>query len=221
MGGFTIDRSKTVHVPFRGFPGPTNVADRLRECEKADDERVGVKKITPIRRSRFTEVGLDDDTIERVDVGSLGVPAVMGHSLSSRNTWSETPRAMPTSRVPGEKREIDEPRNASRAAKIVKTGRSLLATANTPPTAFSTIPRVALLVFLIAVVVPTFVYSGRLQNNIHIVNGNGADAGVIRGSELVDNGSRIEGRANSPTSVCTRWSHMSIFQPTLRMIDHC
>jgi hypothetical protein len=35
---------------------------------------------------------------------------------------------------------------------------------------------------------------------------------VIRASELVENGSVIEGRQNSPTSICTRWSHQSRFQ---------
>jgi hypothetical protein len=38
------------------------------------------------------------------------------------------------------------------------------------------------------------------------VNISGADAGMIREAELVDNASAIEGRQNSPTSVCTRWA---------------
>jgi hypothetical protein len=59
---------------------------------------------------------------------------------------------------------------------------------------------------LIAVVVPGFRYGGEGKINI-----NGADAGVIREAELVDNASAIEGRQNSPTAVCTRWSEQSMF----------
>ncbi|ESZ97041.1 hypothetical protein SBOR_2586 [Sclerotinia borealis F-4128] len=210
MGGFTIDRSKTVHVPFRGFAGPTSVADKLRECEKADAERVSGKKIKTVRKSRFREEGLDDEVIERVDVGSLGGgPVVIGNGLKSRSTWSGTSTAITASPVSGQKRESEESHNASRGAKAGKTGRPIIATSNTPPMAFSTIPRVALLAFLIAVVVPAFGYTGRQKNNINVMNGNGADAGVLRGSESVDSGSMIEGRANSPISICTRWSHMT------------
>lgn len=214
MGGFSIDRSKTVHVPFRGAPGPTSAADRLRRCEEADEERVGGKKIRAIRKSRFKEEGLDDDTIERVDVASLGEDsAIIDNGLRTRSTWSGTSTSIPASPISGRKRSNEEPHDAPKATNVGKTGRPVIAISNTPPTAFSTIPRVAFLAFLIAVVVPTFGYTRRQKNDINVMNGNGADAGVIRGSELVDNGSMIEGRANSPTSICTRWSHMSRFGP--------
>ncbi|KAI9644856.1 hypothetical protein NHQ30_006883 [Ciborinia camelliae] len=209
MGGFTIDRSKTVHVPFRGSAGPTNVAERLRECGKANEERVSGKKIRTVRRSRFREEGLDDEVIERVDVASLGGDfAAIGNGLRTRSTSSETSTSIPALSVSGE-RTNEEPHDAPRGAKIGKTGRPIIATSNTPPMAFSTIPRVALLTFLIAVVVPAFGYTGRQKNNMNVMNGNGAGAEVIKGSELVDNWSMIEGRANSPTSICTRWGHMT------------
>ncbi|KAJ8061175.1 hypothetical protein OCU04_010248 [Sclerotinia nivalis] len=198
MGGFTIDRSKTVHVPFRDVAGPANVADRA-----------GGKRVRAVRKSRFREEGLDDEAIERVDVGSLEQEfAVIGNSLRTRSARGGTSTTIQASPVSGEKRENEEPHDVPRAAKIWKTGIPIIATSNTR-TAFSTIPRVALLAFLIGVVVPAFGYTGRQQNNIHVVKGNGADAGVIGASELVDNGSMIDGRANSPTSVCTRWSHMT------------
>ena len=80
-------------------------------------------------------------------------------------------------------------------------------TATTPPGPFSSAPRVALIAFLIAVVYPGFLYSGGKDN----ANLSGADAGVIREPELVENASAIEGRQNSPIAVCTRWSHQSTF----------
>ncbi|KAF7884344.1 uncharacterized protein EAF02_004680 [Botrytis sinoallii] len=208
MGGFTIDRSKTIHVPFRGPAAPTNVADQSRECERAN-EFTG-KKIRTVRRSRFREEGLDDEVIERVDVGSLGGEfAAVGADLRIRSTWNGISTNIPTSPVSGEKRGRKEPHDESRAAKIGKSGRRTIATSNTPPTPFSTMPRVALLAFLIAVVVPAFGYTGRQNSNTNVMKGNGADAGIIRDSEFVDNGSMIEGRADSPTSICTRWSHMT------------
>jgi hypothetical protein len=79
--------------------------------------------------------------------------------------------------------------------------------ATTPPGPFSSAPRMALIAFLIAVVYPGFLYSGGKEK----VNISGADAGIIREPELVENASAIEGRANSPTTVCTRWSHQSMF----------
>lgn len=198
MSGFTIDRSKTIHVPFRSVAGPVNVADRA-----------GGKKVRTVRKSRFREEGLDDEFIERVDVGSLGEEfAVIGNSLRTRGMRGGTPTTIQASPFSGEKRGNEEPHDALRVADIGKIGIPIIATPNTR-TAFSTIPRVALLAFLIGVVVPAFGYTGRQQNNIHVMKGNGADAGVIGASELMDNGGMIDGRANSPTSVCTRWSHMT------------
>ncbi|RAL65239.1 hypothetical protein DID88_001345 [Monilinia fructigena] len=211
MSGFTIDRSKTIHVPFRGVAGPTNVADRLRKCEKANEERVGGKKIRTVRKSRFREEGLDDEVIVRVDVSSLGGgSAAVGNGLkTTKDTWSGTSTTISPSPVFGKKRGNEEPHDVPRGTKIWNTEKLSIANANTPPIAFSTMPRVALLAFLIAVVIPAFGYPGRHKDNINIMNGNGADAGVIQFSELVDNASMIEGRADSPTSICTRWSHMT------------
>ncbi len=53
---------------------------------------------------------------------------------------------------------------------------------------------------------PGFRYGGEDKINI-----SGADAGVIREAELVENASAIEGRQNSPTDVCTRWSQQGMF----------
>jgi len=91
-------------------------------------------------------------------------------------------------------------------SKMAKGSRPKIKTSATaPPGSFSSIPRVALIVFLIAVVVPGFRYSTG-KNKVNI---SGADAGVIMRAELVENGSAIEGRQDSPTETCMRWSHMT------------
>ena len=91
-------------------------------------------------------------------------------------------------------------------SKLAKGSRPMIkSSATAPPGSFSSVPRVALIAFLIAVVVPGFRYSGGANK----VNIGGADAGVIRTAELVENASTIEGRADSPTSTCTRWAHQS------------
>ncbi|KAH8586172.1 hypothetical protein B0O99DRAFT_495809, partial [Bisporella sp. PMI_857] len=68
---------------------------------------------------------------------------------------------------------------------------------------FSTIPRTAMIVFLIALVVPGIHYgTGKDKINMSI-----AEAGVITRAELVENGSMIEGRKDSSIDVCTRWNN--------------
>lgn len=98
-------------------------------------------------------------------------------------------------------------------SKIGRGRPTIKTTASAPPTTFSTLPRVALIACLIAVVLPGFL--GGKDN----VNNGGADAGVIPVAELVDNASAIEGRQTSPTSVCTRWSHQSKFCGVYMLID--
>jgi hypothetical protein len=80
-------------------------------------------------------------------------------------------------------------------------------TTSAPPATTSTVPRVAMVAFLIAVVVPGLRYQAGTRN----VPLDGADAGALGRAELVENGFVLEWRADSPTSVCTRWSHQSNF----------
>lgn len=104
------------------------------------------------------------------------------------------------SEAPGKKA-----RNASWYSKMARPKIKTSATA--PPGSFSSIHRTVFIAFLIACVVPGFRYSTDKEK----VNISGADAGVIMRAELVENGGALEGRQNSPTDVCTRWSHMGMF----------
>lgn len=91
-------------------------------------------------------------------------------------------------------------------AKIAIGTRPVLRSSATAPAgSFSSISRVALIAVFIAVMVPGLRYSGGRDGLIVA----GADAGIIRSAQLVDNAATIEGRADSPTDVCTRWAHQS------------
>jgi len=176
--------------------------DRLRECERSSS-RSQVSKIKPHRTSVFKEEGLDDlsRTAHAVpDESQKALPVFAVEAVKRNRTNFEDE---------DEEREEDKEdlKKAGQPwySRLGKSTRPVIkSSAAAPPGSFSSIPRVALIACLIAVVVPGFRYSGADKVNI-----SGADAGVIRKSELVDNASSIEGRQNSPTAVCTRWSHQS------------
>ncbi|KAL3427982.1 cell wall anchored protein [Phlyctema vagabunda] len=84
-----------------------------------------------------------------------------------------------------------------------KNTRPTIRTASSaPPSSFSTMHRVALIAFLIALVVPGLL-PGKDNSNVGT-----ADAGVIPVANLVDNGSLIQSR-QSATDVCTRWTQQT------------
>lgn len=179
-------------------------ADRLRECERSSS-RSQASKIKPHRTSAFKEEGLDDlnRTVHSVAHEEMEVlPVFEFEGVKKRQTKSEE----------SDRERNEDKENAKKAgqpwySKLGKRSRPQIKSSSTaPPGTFSSIPRVALIAFLIAAVVPGFRYGG--ENKVII---SGADAGVIREAELVDNASAIEGRQNSPTAVCTRWSHQSMF----------
>jgi hypothetical protein len=196
--------SERGRVPRPSFSSQ-KTADRLRECERSTS-RSHVSKIKPHRKSVFKEEGLDDmnRTVHSVPGEEKKFLPVLEDEDSKRKyTKSEG--------SDGDKDEDKE--NGKKVgqpwySKLGKGSRPVIKSSSTaPPGSFSSIPRVALIACLIAVVVPGFRYGGEDKINI-----SGADAGVIREAELVENASTIEGRQNSPTAVCTRWSHQSMFQ---------
>ncbi|PQE25858.1 kelch domain-containing protein [Rutstroemia sp. NJR-2017a BBW] len=216
MGTFSHDISSTEHNSFRGgrqtfTKGPTPAANRMREEQEKsteqkqkDKEREQLReKVRSFRRSRFREEGLDTLEIEKVDVKKLGLvedtPAGEGSSQTSKTETRE-------SRYGNDREEdfaagggVGLGKGGSSSKRIMSWGLrrpTMSQTSNAPPSSFSSVPRFALLAFLIAVVVPGFGYKGA---GTDVVNINGADAGVIREAELVENGSFIEGRADSPT----------------------
>lgn len=185
--------------------------DRLRECERRPSSAKSMAKVKPQRRSVFREEGLDDShgSVSRTEGESPEtVPATdfMMNADRDNETFdgilkdSELSSAEPAKKAG----------NIAWLAKLAKGQRPhLRSSASAPPGAFSTVSRSALIVFLIALVVPAFRYgSGKDNINISV-----AQAGVIRASEHVENGSLLEGRQATPTSVCTRWAHQSKYGP--------
>lgn len=193
-------------IPDRGRAGrpsftSNKTADRLRECEQRCSTPTP-SKIKPHRRSIFKEEGLDD----------------LHHSVhpSHPNNATNNSTPPPTIARPGtpttfdeilgndEEKENSEPRatreNPTLFSKLVKGQRPIIqSSATAPPGSFSSMSRIALIAFLVAVVVPGFRYSSGIMS--------GVDAGVIPEGIIVDKGSMLEGRANSPTDICTRWAH--------------
>ncbi len=178
-------------------------SDRLRECERRPSVPTSAKiKPQQQRRSVFREEGLDDLNTS-VHIHQEGEKSLL-HDLRIENakrldTHSE--EVLSTS--------VDKDRPPTPGGLFSKLGRgsrmSMTATSNAPPSSISSLPRAALLIMLIAVVVPAFRYSG--EDKIIV---SGAEADLIRTAELVDNGSAIEGRQTSPTAVCTRWAHQGV-----------
>lgn len=201
--------SPSRHSPDRGRPGrPTfsssKTSDRLRESEKRPSSANSTKKP---RRSVFREEGLEDlnrSVHPSHDARTDTIPTTEHEETRGKNTtFDDILRDV-------EQKDSDDlgkkPRTSSWYSKMARPKIKGAVTA--PPGAFSTIPRTAFIVFLIACVIPGFRYStGREKVNI-----SGADAGVIMRAELVENGSAIEGRQESPTDICTRWSHMGMLQ---------
>lgn len=168
-----------------------------------------MSKIKPHRTSIFREEGLDDlnRTVHSIPDGDKKfLPVFEFEDVKRKHTKFDEPEE-----DAGEDKENSNRSGPPWFSRLGKGSRpKIKSSATGPPGSFSSIPRVALIACLIAVVLPGFRYGGEDKVNI-----SGADAGVIREAELVENASAIEGRANSPTAVCTRWSHQSMLKSLL------
>ncbi|TVY48258.1 Kelch repeat-containing protein [Lachnellula occidentalis] len=199
--------SFTREIPERGRAGrpcftSNKTADRLRECEMRCSTP---SKIKPYRRSIFKEEGLDD--LHRSVHPSHSNNAT---NNSSTSTFTITRPGTPTTfdEILGNDEEKENSESRARRenpwffSKLTKGQRPLIkSSATAPPGSFSSVSRITLIAFLIAVILPGFRYGSDVIG--------GADAGLIPEGILVDNGSTIEGRADSPTDVCTRWAHQA------------
>jgi hypothetical protein len=186
-------------------------ADRLRECERASP-KPRVSKIKAHRTSVFKEEGLDD-LRRAVHVVSDGDKKLRPLSMDEIEDPKENIKISEESERDREDKENGEKANGQPWYSKLAAPRPIIKTSSAAaPSSFSSIPRVALIACLIAVVVPGLLYGGEDKVNI-----SGADAWVIREAELVDNASAIEGRQNSPTSVCTRWAQQSMFKTLVFM----
>ncbi|ORY62475.1 uncharacterized protein BCR38DRAFT_458970 [Pseudomassariella vexata] len=81
-----------------------------------------------------------------------------------------------------------------------KRGR-IKASYSGPPPTVSGLPRLTIMALIIAIIIPTLSYNNGHQK----VEMSGVDASLI----WTTPGIILEGRADSPTDVCTRWAHQS------------
>lgn len=160
-------------------------SDRLREGSSIKPVKEPAQGQKRPRRSVFREVGLEDDNIANV----TGLSAARQHAEEHEDG----------------KRSAREP--VAKKSWLSRGSRPAIKTsASAPPMSFSSLPRVAMLAFLIAVVVPGLRYRG---SNDGPLDGVAARATGVKDAEMVGNGMMLEGRADSPLNVCTRWSHQS------------
>jgi hypothetical protein len=205
------ERGRTARPSFSS----QKTADRLRECERSSP-KPKVSKIKQNRTSVFKEEGLDDlrravHVLEDGDKSPRPLPVDEIADLKGKGEMFEE-----SEREGGDKENGKKAGSQNWYSKLAKGPRPLIKTSSTnPPGSFSSIPRVALIACLIAVVVPGFRYGGKDKVNI-----SSADARVIREAELVDNASAIEGRQNSPTSICTRWAQQGMFHHPVPLLNH-
>lgn len=204
MASFTHD----IAPPERGRTGRPSFSSyktsyRLRDSEQRTSMP---SKIKAQRRSTFKEEGLDDlnRSVHPSFHNATNIPTPPNKAESFKSTKTTFDEILGDD---DDKENSDAKQRREHAgwySKIVKGQRPVIrSSATAPPGSFSSVSRVALIAFLIAVVVPGFRYSSGSEK----INISGADAGVIPEGILVDNGSTIEGRDNSPTDVCTRWAH--------------
>ncbi|KAJ8119904.1 hypothetical protein O1611_g10505 [Lasiodiplodia mahajangana] len=152
------------------------------------------------RKSVFREIGLDDDWKE--------VEHSVARQSFEEKEVNETARKPSIPNPPAEEREDSvgrepTPGRSRRLLKLITENRPKIKSAATaPPSSVAGMHRFTLIALMIAVLLPAISYN----NGRHIVEVNGADAGVIPKPMF---GPVLEDRANSPTSVCKRWAGQS------------
>jgi hypothetical protein len=153
------------------------------------------------RRSVFREIGLDAIKPEQ----SKEFPTTHRTPEIETDTGRKSPEPKrifkPSLPAVDEKERDGKPWYS----KLGRASRPKVQTAASAPSRFTSLPRVAMIAALLAVVIPgiNFHSNGRIP-------ADGAEGGVIREPTFVENGSVIQGRADSPVDTCTRWSHQSM-----------
>ena len=164
------------------------------------------------RRSVFRELGLEDDDIHTIDINQekeKPLPVVPGHTRSQSESSKEQEREH--TKLSKEQRDkerytpalgaVDERR--SWYSKLTSGRRPQIRSASSAPTGLATLPRVAMIAFLLALVIPGFLGSGK-----NGVPADGANAGVIK-ARKADGAGGVWKREDSTTDTCTRWSHQA------------
>ncbi|KAI1276776.1 hypothetical protein F5Y07DRAFT_129300 [Xylaria sp. FL0933] len=174
-------------------------ADRLAEGSRyMAIPRSG--RIQKGRKSVFREIGLDENDGENTEY------TTGGQNFEEKQISDETTTRRESRAVPERKHSVggESMREKSQwLSKLLPEKRPKIKPAATaPPASIAGFHRFAMIVVLIAVILPAISYN----NGRKKVKMNGADAGVIREPIVT---SVLEDRANSPTDVCKRWAGQS------------
>lgn len=162
----------------------------------------------------FKELGLEDEEIKHLGEGEKEKPLAASpsgplhggsKSDSIRNERTQAQQKLRKER--GEKEKytsglelVDE--RKPWYSKLTSSRRPTIRSASSAPTGLATLPRVAMIAFLLAIVIP-----GLLPRGPHGVPVDGANAGVVK-SRGGDAGG-VWKREYSKTDTCTRWSHQA------------
>lgn len=188
-------------------------SDRLRESErwpstqsKAKAKSIGsgsgANSPTGVRKSVFKEIGLED--------AATSTPATWSSKSSSANATGNDKRANGKANSKLEQKPW--------YSKLAKPSRPIVKSAASAPQAtFSTFPRVAILAFLVAIVIPGISYRGTGKPNANIP-ADGVGAGSTGGPEAMTDTIIFEKRADSPIDICTRWAHQSMYTKSFKSL---
>ena len=172
----------------------------------------------------FKELGLEDEEINHLGEKVKQLPktplATPGHGRSQsdsigdsgdghrRDTQQDTQqqklrkeRAEKEKYAPGLE-SLEE--RKSWYSKLTSPCRPTIRSASSAPTGLATLPRVAMIAFLLAIVIP-----GLLTKGPNGVPADGANAGVIKARDVEAGAGGVWKREDSKTDACTRWSHQA------------
>lgn len=194
----TPSREEFSHPSRRPTFSSSKTSDRLSESSRLPPRLSTVKtNFKKERRSVFKELGLDDEEINHLE----NKPISSSPSFTSTNS-SKQP-GTPNRKLQKEPTDnatpppSDEKEKPSWYRRLSRDQRPRIKSVSSAPSGLATLPRVAMIAFLIALVIPTLLQKGPAK-----VPADGAVAGVIPSPKLVR-------REDSPTDTCTRWSHQS------------
>lgn len=182
-------------------------SDRLRESEKwastlskskSTGSDSGAHSSTRARKSAFKEIGLED------------IASADATSESEMRSSTTSPANAPGNHKPASGMVKEEAEQRPWYTKLAKPSRPVIkSAASAPPATFSTFPRVAIIAFLIAIVIPGITYRGTGELNAN-VPADGVGAGPIGEPETVADTMVFKKRGDSPIDICTRWAHQSM-----------
>lgn len=161
----------------------------------------------------FRELGLEDEDIHTIEINEekeKPLSVVPGHNRSA----SESEVTREQAKLRKEQREKERYTHVLEAvdesherkpwySKLTQGRRPQVRSASSAPTGLATLPRVAMIVFLLGLVIPGFLGSGK-----NGIPADGANAGVIKAREA-DGAGGVWRREDSTTDTCTRWSHQA------------